>query len=474
VELATTPLHGLWVFAVVVVVALLALSGVGLLISELTVGPPPAIEAPPPATVDAIDLVSTDSGWIARIKGPPGARLVITDGTGATQVVTLDAEGAGISGRLSPSDGQVSVDVAIIEAARSAAVEVAMDPEPTETATVTPTATATATATATHTPPPALADTPSPVPADHVDTPEERDERIVVVPLVWPTVPPGGLRPRTAAAAPPTPTAALATSARISRRPVRNAPPVLHHVADAGPVIALTFDGGASSHRTVELLDLLQELDLRVTLFVTGDFIRDQPALVRRAVLAGHEVGNHTDTHPRLTSYARNRRQDTLRGVDREFLTDELRRAEEAFRTATGRPMVPLWRGPYGEENAALRAWALEAGYLHVRWSSLGGKSLDTLDWVEDEHSRLYRDAEEIARRLLAFPRLEGGIALLHLSTTRTEAPWTHLPDFVAALRDRGITPVQVTDMLEDSPTWSPWLERARTNHRRVYGNDRP
>jgi hypothetical protein len=119
----------------------------------------------------------------------------------------------------------------------------------------------------------------------------------------------------------------------------------------------------------------------------------------------------------------------------------------------------PLRRG-----NDTLRAWALDAGYLHVRWSSLGGASLDTLDWVEDEHSRLYRDADEIARRLLSFPRLEGGIALLHLSTTRTEAPWTRLPDLVRALRERGISPIQVTDMLEDSPTWAPWLERARAN----------
>jgi peptidoglycan/xylan/chitin deacetylase (PgdA/CDA1 family) len=245
---------------------------------------------------------------------------------------------------------------------------------------------------------------------------------------------------------------------------------VLQLVDDAGPRIAITFDGNASSNRTEELLDLLQQLDLELTLFVTGRFIEKHPAVVRRAVLAGHEIGNHTYSHPHLTTYADNRRHRTLPGMDRATLQRELRRTEEAFRAATGRPMQPLWRAPYGEENRALRGWALEIGYLHVRWSSLRGASLDTRDWVADEHSSLYQNSQTIMDRLLAFPKLEGGIILMHLATERQEAPWAKLPEFVRSLRRRGVEPGRVTELLEASPTWRRWLQRARDNHRTANG----
>jgi peptidoglycan/xylan/chitin deacetylase (PgdA/CDA1 family) len=233
-------------------------------------------------------------------------------------------------------------------------------------------------------------------------------------------------------------------------------------VTDAGPRLALTFDGDTVVRGASELLDLLEELDLRVTLFVSGRFIERQPALIRRAVLTGHEIGNHTYAHPHLTTYASNRRHDMRPGVTRERFVDELRRTEEVFRRATGRAMAPLWRAPYGEENGTLRRWALDEGYLHVRWSSLGGASLDSHDWVDDEHSPLYRDPDRMARRLLRFPRLEGGIVLMHLGSERPTPPWTALPGLVESLRTRGIQIVPVTDMLQASSIWRPWLERAR------------
>ncbi len=247
-------------------------------------------------------------------------------------------------------------------------------------------------------------------------------------------------------------------------------PPVLQLVTDAGPRIAITFDGNASSNGTAELLDLLNRLDLKITLFVTGQFVERYPTLVRRAVLAGHEVGSHTYSHPHLTTYVENRRHRTRSDVTRAGLHDQLRRTELAFRHATGRAMAPLWRAPYGEENATLRRWALELGYLHVRWSSVEGASLDSLDWIADEHSRLYRDSRRMIDRLLDFPRLEGGIVLMHLATEREEPPWTDLPRFVRELRKRQMVPVKISELLRASDTWRPWLERAERQHAETFG----
>ena len=133
--------------------------------------------------------------------------------------------------------------------------------------------------------------------------------------------------------------------------------------------------------------------------------------------------------------------------------------------------MQPLWRAPFGEENRLLRGWALELGYLHVRWSSLQGESLDSRDWIADEHSSLYQSSSTIMERLLGFPELEGGIILMHLATERSEPPWAKLPEFLEALEDRGLEPDRVTRLLESSNTWRPWLERARKQHRETFGD---
>jgi len=295
---------------------------------------------------------------------------------------------------------------------------------------------------------------------------------LAATPTLWATAPPAPTSTDTPVAQPthsPVPRRPTPTAAPEDRSAARAAPPVLHLVTDAGPRLALTFDGGSSANGTHDLLDMLQRLDLTVTIFVTGGFIEKFPAVVRRAVLAGHEVGNHTFSHPRLTTYAQNNRHQLLPNVTKPWFLDELRRTEEAFRDATGRPMAPLWRAPYGEENAALRGWAMEVGYLHIRWSSLQGKSLDSLDWVEDEHSNLYFDSSRLVNRLLAFPEMKGGIVLMHLATDREVPPWSELPRFTTEVQKRGVQITTVTDLLTRSKTWRPWLERAQKRHDELF-----
>lgn len=225
-------------------------------------------------------------------------------------------------------------------------------------------------------------------------------------------------------------------------------------VADPGPYFALTFDAHERTEGAKELLSLLRERRIRATLFVTGRFAERNPDILRLAVAAGHEIGNHTYSHPHLTKWAATHRHETLPGMTRQRLQDELRRTAIAIATATGRQPAPLWRAPYGEHNAEIRAWAAELGLLHVDWTRAEGSSLDALDWVEDPHARNFLSAEAIARRLIRFEErtgvpLAGSIILMHLGSGRANPPLLEaLPIFLDETDRRGLRPIPVGELL--------------------------
>lgn len=220
--------------------------------------------------------------------------------------------------------------------------------------------------------------------------------------------------------------------------------------------VALTFDGGSEANVVGEILDSLRAANVRVTIFLTGQFIRLHPDWVRRMATDGHEIANHTDTHPHLTTYATNHRQHTLPPVTREILIGQLQRAADSFRTLTGKAMAPYWRAPYGEHNGEIRAWAAEAGYRHISWTQGAGtaEDLDTRDWVADRSSRIYRSREQIAARILAFGNgrpegLSGGIVLMHLHSNRqTDRPHDGLPDLLRALHAQGYRLVTISHLM--------------------------
>lgn len=223
------------------------------------------------------------------------------------------------------------------------------------------------------------------------------------------------------------------------------------------PKVALTFDGGNDAGDTARILDILAARGVSATFFLTGSFVRANPELVRRMAADGHEIGNHTWSHPHLTAWDRLHCHATLGGVDRAFVVRELETTARAFEAVTGSPMAPLWRAPYGEVNAEISRWARDAGWRHVGWSrdEAGGRhTLDSLDWVSDRSSRNYLSTAQIAARILSFDAsghgLNGGIVLLHLSSRRVDPSVTLLDSLVETLRDRGYDLVTVGEIERD------------------------
>ncbi len=219
--------------------------------------------------------------------------------------------------------------------------------------------------------------------------------------------------------------------------------------------VALTFDGGSLNNVGEEILDYLQQEGVRATFFLTGEFIRRYPETVRRIVREGHQVGNHTWSHPHLTTWELNRRHQTRGGVTREMLRRELEETARLFEKTTGQKMSPYWRAPYGEHNAEIRRWAAELGYRHVGWTV--GKdlnhTLDTLDWVADASSPVYFTADQIVERILSLASEEphganGAVILMHMGSQRTrDFPHRKLPEIIRGLRSMGYQFVTVEEM---------------------------
>ena len=239
-----------------------------------------------------------------------------------------------------------------------------------------------------------------------------------------------------------------------------------------GTRLSVTFDAGFGARQAIEILDILKKRKIKTTIFLTGNFIRRYPEITRRIVADGHEVGNHTTTHPHLTELEINGTQRTRPHVTREFLLQELETAEKRFFETTGRHMAPLWRAPYGEVNRTLRAWAFSAGYIHVGWTydARRRRSLDSLDWVTDKGSRLYHGPREIERKILDFDGkgggLGGGIVLMHLDTDRgADRASSVLGDLLDRLIERGYSLVRVSDLIEDKRL----LREARQIKERFY-----
>lgn len=151
------------------------------------------------------------------------------------------------------------------------------------------------------------------------------------------------------------------------------------------PSIALTFDDGPSES-TPQLLEVLQQFRVPATFFWCGENVRRLPEIAREAAKAGHEIGNHGDSHRRL--YLRQAR----------FVREEILRAQQAIAKAAG--IIPvLFRAPFGVRWFGMREIQRQLGLLGVMWTCNG------LDWK--------LPACSILKRLLTNAR-NGAIFCLH------------------------------------------------------------
>ena len=191
--------------------------------------------------------------------------------------------------------------------------------------------------------------------------------------------------------------------------------PTLLAVHTDAKALALTFDDGPDPATTPVLLDLLAQLDAKATFFLVGKRAERHPQLVARIASEGHEIGNHSWSHPSFTS------------LPKPKVTEELIQARDVLQ-GYGRALM---RPPFNDANFAVNTVAQRLGYTPVIWN------VNAQDCFDD-------DAETIAGRVLS-QVCPGAIVLLHDS----------LYSYVAeAYRDRGPTLNAVEQVVRALPDW--------------------
>ena len=159
----------------------------------------------------------------------------------------------------------------------------------------------------------------------------------------------------------------------------------VHKGSSGRPAIALTFDDGPSES-TTRLLELLARHQAPATFFICGVNVRRLPEVARQVARAGHEIGNHADSHTRLF----------LRST--AFIREEMLGAQRTIAETTGMTPV-LFRAPYGVRWFGMGKVQRELGLTGVMWTGIG------LDWK--------LPPDRIAGRLLGYAR-KGAILCLH------------------------------------------------------------
>jgi peptidoglycan-N-acetylglucosamine deacetylase len=159
------------------------------------------------------------------------------------------------------------------------------------------------------------------------------------------------------------PTPAKRTAAREIRATPEESSITFNSVHVDGPYVAMTFDDGPSATLTLKLLDLLAAHHIKATFFVIGENVAEHPEIVARAAREGHEIGNHSWSHPNLGK------------MSDEGVRRQLRQTDDAIKNATGKRPT-LMRPPYGSITAREKRWIHdEFGYDIILWD------VDPYDW---------------------------------------------------------------------------------------------
>ncbi|MCA1930682.1 polysaccharide deacetylase family protein [Rheinheimera sp.] len=198
---------------------------------------------------------------------------------------------------------------------------------------------------------------------------------------------------------------------------------LIHKVDTEQKLVALTFDDGPTPHYTAEILHLLDLYQVKATFFVTGSETQRYMTQAKQIVAAGHQLGNHSWSHPRMLFMSLDEISREIEGTDQQI-------------RAAGFKGEILFRPPYGKKLLLLPWYLAKTHRTNIMWDI----APETFDGLPD-------DSQTLAAEVLAQVQ-PGSIVLLHLMYKSGDASRAALPIIIKGLKDKGYRMVTVSELL--------------------------
>ena len=182
--------------------------------------------------------------------------------------------------------------------------------------------------------------------------------------------------------------------------------------------VALTMNCAWNADDIDSILDTLSKNKVHITFFMVGNWAEKFPEYVKKISKAGHEIANHSNTHPHVNNL----------GLSEN--ADEIEKASQIIKKITGKE-TNLYRAPYGEYNNTVINAATEKNHFVIQWN------LDTLDYTGINGNEMWKRIE---------PKLENGSIILSHNGTKHTAD--SLEMLLHNIQEKGYKVVTVSDLI--------------------------
>ena len=188
--------------------------------------------------------------------------------------------------------------------------------------------------------------------------------------------------------------------------------------AENDKVVALSFDAAWGNEDTGRLIEIMNKYNVKTTFFVVGSWVDKYPESVKQLFDAGHEIMNHSNSHPHMTE------------LNVEKMKEEVEACDAKIKAITGKK-PDLFRAPYGDYNDAVVQTMRETGHYTIQWD------VDSLDWKN-------LSSDEICKRVTEKVK-PGSIVLFHNAALNTPDA---LPEIIECLQKNGYKIVPVSEII--------------------------
>lgn len=192
----------------------------------------------------------------------------------------------------------------------------------------------------------------------------------------------------------------------------------IYYVDREDKKIAISFDASWGANNTIKILDILDEYNVKATFFLVGRWVDEFPEETKEIHSRGHEVGNHTDTHPDMTN------------ISKASMVKEIDITDSKIKNLIGKGTT-LFRCPSGAYNNSVIEAVESTNHFCIQWD------VDSIDWKEQganlEYNRVMKKTKS------------GSIILFHNAAKFTPE---NLPQILKELKAQGYEFVTISDLI--------------------------